>query len=44
MYYLNVLKTIKGIYMSAPSTANINQLANPTRAKANYQPGTNPGV
>jgi hypothetical protein len=30
--------------MSAPSKANINQLDNPTRTKANHQSGTNPSV
>jgi len=30
--------------MSVPSKANINQLDNPIRAKANHQPGTEPHV
>jgi hypothetical protein len=39
-----VEKFEKGGIMSAPSTANINQLDNPTRTKANHQSGTNPSV
>ena len=42
---LNIIDKIRrNKKMSAPSTANINQLDNPTRTKANHQSGTNPSV